>query len=67
MEEGKASVSLQVVDPDHPFYNLEGSNNIVLLTSERYDEYPMQIKGYGAGAAVTAAGVFADLIKVSNI
>jgi len=67
MEEGKASVSLKVVDPGHPFYDLEGSNNIVLLTSERYNEYPMLIQGYGAGAAVTAAGVFADLIKVSNI
>jgi aspartokinase/homoserine dehydrogenase 1 len=67
MEEGKASVSLQVIDPGHPFYDLEGSNNIILLTSERYNEFPMLIKGYGAGAAVTAAGVFADLIKVSNI
>ncbi len=67
MNEGKASVSLVIVDPGHPFYDLEGSNNIVLLTSERYNEYPMLIKGYGAGAAVTAAGVFADLIKVSNI
>ena len=67
MEKGKASVSLQTVDPGHPFYDLEGSNNIVLLTSERYNEFPMLIKGYGAGAAVTAAGVFADLIKVSNI
>jgi aspartokinase/homoserine dehydrogenase 1 len=67
MNEGKASVTLVVVDPGHPFYDLEGSNNILLLTSERYNEYPMLIKGYGAGAAVTAAGVFADLIKVSNI
>lgn len=67
MDRGKASVSLKTVDPGHPFYDLEGSNNIVLLTSERYNEFPMQIKGYGAGAAVTAAGVFADLIKVSNI
>ncbi len=67
LNEGKASVSLVVVDPGHPFYDLEGSNNILLLTSERYNEYPMLIKGYGAGAAVTAAGVFADLIKVSNI
>ena len=67
MDQGNASVSLQTVDPGHPFYDLEGSNNIVLLTSERYNEYPMLIKGYGAGAAVTAAGVFADLIKVSNI
>ena len=67
MDEGKASVSLKIVDPGHPFYDLEGSNNIIILTSERYNEYPMLIKGYGAGAAVTAAGVFADLIKVSNI
>jgi aspartokinase/homoserine dehydrogenase 1 len=67
MEEGRASVSLQAVGPGHPFYDLEGSNNIVLLTTERYNESPMLIKGYGAGAAVTAAGVFADLIKVANI
>lgn len=67
MAEGKASVSLQAVGPGHPFYDLEGSNNIVLLTTERYNESPMLIKGYGAGAAVTAAGVFADLIKVANI
>ena len=67
MEEGRASVSLQAVEPGHPFYDLEGSNNIVLLTTERYNESPMLIKGYGAGAAVTAAGVFADLIKVANI
>ena len=67
MEEGHASVSLQAVGPGHPFYDLEGSNNIVLLTTERYNESPMLIKGYGAGAAVTAAGVFADLIKVANI
>lgn len=67
MEEGHASVSLQSVGPGHPFYDLEGSNNIVLLTTERYNESPMLIKGYGAGAAVTAAGVFADLIKVANI
>jgi aspartokinase/homoserine dehydrogenase 1 len=67
LDEGHASVSLQSVGPGHPFYDLEGSNNIVLLTTERYNESPMLIKGYGAGAAVTAAGVFADLIKVANI
>ena len=67
LDEGRASVSLQSVGPGHPFYDLEGSNNIVLLTTERYNESPMLIKGYGAGAAVTAAGVFADLIKVANI
>lgn len=66
-ENGKAQVGLQVVDSKHPFYDLEGSNNLVMYTTERYNEFPMLIKGYGAGASVTAAGVFADLIKVSNI
>ena len=67
MENGKGSVSLQEVDKNHPFYNLEGSNNIILLTTERYNEYPMMIQGYGAGAGVTAAGVFADIIGIANI
>ncbi len=62
-----AEVGLQEVDPKHPFYDLEGSNNLVMYTTERYNQFPMLIKGYGAGASVTAAGVFADLIKVSNI
>ena len=66
-EGGKGSVSLQEVDKNHPFYNLEGSNNIILLTTERYNEYPMMIQGYGAGAGVTAAGVFADIIGIANI
>ncbi|MCF6356189.1 MAG: bifunctional aspartate kinase/homoserine dehydrogenase I [Draconibacterium sp.] len=66
-ENGKAEVGLQEVDSKHPFYDLEGSNNLVIYTTERYHEFPMLIKGYGAGASVTAAGVFADLIKVSNI
>lgn len=66
-EHGKASVGLELVSQDHPFYHLEGSNNIILLTTARYKEYPICIKGYGAGAAVTAAGVFADLISVANI
>ncbi|MCD8297430.1 MAG: bifunctional aspartate kinase/homoserine dehydrogenase I [Prevotella sp.] len=67
MEMGKTSVSLQTVEKDHPFYNLEGSNNIVLLTTERYKEYPMLIQGYGAGASVTAAGVFANIMSIANI
>ena len=67
LENGKGSVSLQEVNRSHPFYGLEGSNNIVLLTTERYKEYPMMIQGYGAGASVTAAGVFADIISVANI
>jgi len=67
LDEGKASVQLCEVDYWHPFYNLEGSNNIILLTTERYKEYPMMIQGYGAGAAVTAAGVFADIMSIANI
>jgi aspartokinase/homoserine dehydrogenase 1 len=66
-ENGNAEVGLQEVDSKHPFYDLEGSNNLVMYTTERYNQFPMLIKGYGAGASVTAAGVFADLIKVSNI
>ena len=61
------SVSLEAVGPRHPFYGLEGSNNIVLLTTERYKEYPMLIQGYGAGAGVTAAGVFANIMSIANI
>ncbi len=67
MQQGSTQVALQEVDRNSPFYNLEGSNNIVLLTSERYKEYPMQIQGYGAGAEVTAAGVFANIMSIANI
>ena len=67
LEDGHARVELRKVGPTHPFYHLEGSNNIILLTTARYKEYPMEIKGYGAGAAVTAAGVFADIIGIANI
>lgn len=66
MEMGKMSVGLEAVDSRHPFYGLEGSNNIVLLTTERYREYPMLIQGYGAGAEVTAAGVFANIMSTVN-
>ena len=65
--EFKTSVALKEVPYGHPFYGLEGSNNIVLLTTERYKEYPMLIQGYGAGAAVTAAGVFANIMSIANI
>ena len=67
LENGKASVQLEEVGNSHPFYGLEGSNNIILLTTERYNEYPMMIQGYGAGASVTAAGVFADIMSIANI
>jgi aspartokinase/homoserine dehydrogenase 1 len=67
LSEGKALVGLIEVDKTHPFYDLEGSNNIILIWSENYNEHPLQVKGYGAGADVTAAGVFADIIKVANV
>ncbi|MBQ0072993.1 MAG: hypothetical protein KBT34_02235 [Prevotella sp.] len=66
LENGKGTVELQTVTLGHPFYNLEGSNNIVLLHTERYCPHPMMIQGYGAGAGVTAAGVFADVISIAN-
>lgn len=66
LDNGKTTVSLEAVEEHHPFYDLEGSNNIVLLTTERYREYPMLIQGYGAGAGVTAAGVFANIMSIAN-
>lgn len=67
MDNGHTEVGLREVDRESPFYHLAGSNNVILITTERYKEYPMQIKGYGAGAGVTAAGVFADIISIANI
>jgi bifunctional aspartokinase / homoserine dehydrogenase 1 len=67
LDQGKAKVELLAIGADHPSFNLEGSNNIILLTTNRYNELPMVIKGYGAGAEVTAAGVFADLMRVVNV
>ena len=67
LDNGVMKVGLKRVDTSHPFYNLEGSNNAILLTTDRYMEYPMVIKGYGAGAEVIAAGVFADIISIANI
>ncbi len=66
-DQGKAEIGLQEITSGHPFADLQGSNNLVMFTTERYQEFPMIIKGYGAGAVVTAAGVFADIIRVSNI
>ncbi|RZJ66661.1 MAG: bifunctional aspartate kinase/homoserine dehydrogenase I [Flavobacterium sp.] len=66
-ENGKASVGLQFIAKDHPFYNLEGKDNIVLFFTDRYVDQPLLIKGAGAGAAVTASGIFADVIRVGNI
>lgn len=66
-DNGACEVGLREVESGHPFYDLEGSNNIIMITTERYNEYPMVIKGYGAGASVTAAGVFSDIISIANI
>ena len=67
LELGKAKVELLTISSEHPSFDLEGSNNIILLTTNRYNELPMVIKGYGAGADVTAAGVFSDLMRVVNV
>jgi aspartokinase/homoserine dehydrogenase 1 len=67
LDQSKARVELREVDISHPAYPLEGSNNIILITTDRYHEQPMVIRGYGAGAEVTAAGVFADVIRVANV
>ncbi len=65
-ENGKASVGLQQIPEGHDFHNLEGSDNIVLFYTERYPNQPLIIKGAGAGAEVTASGIFADIIRVGN-
>ncbi len=67
LDKSTAKIELKEIDNLHPAYHLEGSNNIILITTERYNEQPMVIKGYGAGAEVTAAGIFADVIKIVNI
>jgi len=64
LENGKAAITLQMVDENHPFFTLSGSDNIISFTTDRYKERPLVVKGPGAGAEVTAAGVFADLINV---
>ncbi|HLA54796.1 MAG TPA: bifunctional aspartate kinase/homoserine dehydrogenase I [Flavobacterium sp.] len=66
-ENGKANVGLQLIPSDHPFYNLEGKDNIVLFYTDRYVDQPLLIKGAGAGAAVTASGIFADVIRIGNV
>lgn len=66
-ENGKAYVGLEFIPKDHPFYNLEGKDNIVLFHTDRYVEQPLIIKGAGAGAAVTASGIFADVIRIGNL
>jgi aspartokinase/homoserine dehydrogenase 1 len=66
-ENGKASVGLQFIPSDSPFYNLEGKDNIVQFYTDRYIDQPLLIKGAGAGAAVTASGIFADVIRIGNV
>ncbi|WP_448702056.1 bifunctional aspartate kinase/homoserine dehydrogenase I [Mucilaginibacter sp. AW1-3] len=66
LEDGKVSITLQAVDENHPFYTLSGSDNIISFTTERYKDRPLVVKGPGAGAEVTAAGVFADIVNVGT-
>ena len=66
LENGNAQVTLQAVESTHPFYNLSGSDNIISFTTDRYNDRPLVIKGPGAGAEVTAAGLFADIIRILN-
>jgi aspartokinase/homoserine dehydrogenase 1 len=66
LENGDAQVTLQAVSSNHPFYNLSGSDNIISFTTDRYHDRPLVIKGPGAGAEVTAAGMFADIIRILN-
>ena len=66
-EDGKASVGLQFIPKESPFYNLEGKDNIVQFYTDRYVDQPLLIKGAGAGAAVTASGIFADVIRIGNV
>jgi len=65
-DNGSANVGLQEIPSNHPFYNLDGSDNIVLFFTERYSKQPLIIKGAGAGADVTASGLFADIIRIGN-
>ena len=65
-KKGKATIGLKEIPVEHPFYNLEGKDNIVMFYSQRYPKYPMIIKGAGAGADVTASGLFADIIRIGN-
>ncbi|MGD8427759.1 MAG: hypothetical protein PVH63_09000, partial [Balneolaceae bacterium] len=65
-EEGKASVKLDQIGPGHPFYGLEGSDNIIAFKTQHYQESPIVVKGPGAGAGVTASGIIADVLRISN-
>ena len=64
LEDGKVVINLEMVDSQHPFYSLSGSDNVISFTTERYIDRPLVVKGPGAGAEVTAAGVFAELVNV---
>lgn len=66
LDDGKASIGLEAVNSEHPFYHLSGSDNMIVFTTERYKERPLVVRGPGAGAEVTAAGVFAEIITIGN-
>lgn len=66
LENGRAEIKLVEVNPSHPFYHLSGSDNMISFKTQRYFERPLVVKGPGAGAEVTAAGVFADILRIAN-
>jgi aspartokinase/homoserine dehydrogenase 1 len=66
LEDGKAGIGLKAVDASHPFYTLSGSDNMIVFTTERYKDRPLVVRGPGAGAEVTAAGLFAEIIRIGN-
>ena len=66
LDGGKATIGLEAVDTNHPFYFLSGSDNMIVFTTDRYKERPLVVRGPGAGAEVTAAGVFAEILTIGN-
>jgi aspartokinase/homoserine dehydrogenase 1 len=66
LEDGKTSIALEKISKNHPFSQLSGSDNMIVFTTSRYKERPLVIRGPGAGAEVTAAGIFSEIIKISN-
>ena len=66
IDNGAASIGVQAVGPEHPFFQLSGSDNMIVFTTDRYRERPLVVRGPGAGSEVTAAGVFAEIVKIGN-
>ncbi|MCB0618269.1 MAG: hypothetical protein KDC43_22945, partial [Saprospiraceae bacterium] len=67
LENGEARIGLEEVGVEHPFYHLSGSDNMIVFTTERYKDRPLVVRGPGAGAEVTAAGLFAEIIGIGHL